>query len=1199
MAKETDSSFIQAVAEGVSLPFIVLDSRGLVKTANRAFKEYFKSQDRPDSLFDLFLLEDQPKIQQILFQAEKSGSPLKEVFSFKTTSKKSVKAEITVSPYLTPGEKLFCLSINPFVFAKGKENIVRIGINNDELDTLLGNAQVLKLIENIRSAYPFTLISKSRIQTEINKSELCLWVKDNAESFIVANSRFANLLRMKPSQLEGKPERNFLPVFYLEFHKALGSYIRESLSTLVINGFPLQGLMNFDVIEVPLLDTDNNVLAVICIARPPQAVQKEIQIIEKGTSEFSLELLHLPAVSVAANGSFTATNSYFRKEFKNSEGAPVLNLDALLPQESRDRVYRFLESNETKLRMDTEFISSREKSSVYSMYISKQATKPGEFYVFISVTDEDESFEELIKKKGKMHDSLIRYNPDPIYIYDAENLHFVEVNEAALSLYGYRREEFLQMDLTDLYTPEDIQTLLETGDDKPFQNKFMGPFKHKKKDGSAVFVEIFRIKFKYENRDAHFNIVRDISERLEKERQHQLFQAAFENTGDLIFITDQQGFIQYVNQAAVTRLQIKKEDILDSTLVSLMSDEFRGVVNTSIYYSHLTTPVTLNVKFSLPSVEHLAAEITAAPILNHTGSADSFCIIAKFEAEVREVIREVPVEKEVIKEVIKEVAVSGGSGNSGRQGTGSIFDQQQISTMFHEILTPINVMLGFIQEIKDSLDRPSMDQQEALDYINQNRDDLLRIMNSIAEYSGASGEIADEPQVIKITDVLETVLPGLQDPEAGLNKEFTLSKISSSLKFETLEKLFISFTELLLSVSAKITKEEQIYISAQTIDHDTFSIGIKDSLARVNDDVVKAFETIFVKKDYNYAKTIHISRFTLMTLTKLMERLFGRFEITQRNGKPFELSFVFPILFEAPGSEELQTEIPALPAVTLSSDIDDIPEYKPEVFVDDDSDLQTTPFPPYRQPEPVYAESFRQPEPEPAYEAPAEPARPKFPDFDEFEITKRVQENPSKIAVPAAKQMGGLGNVPPRPTAAPPPVINKQETPAVGRTRIPLAEIVKNSPPPPALEPPAAPPPAKNPFTATFEDKKTINLSEYNCLYIEDQVDSQILFKVQMKELKDIKFAVSFEEALPLLTTYKFDFIVMDINLQGEYNGLDSLKMIHQMPGFHKMPIVAVTAYVLPGDREKFIAAGFNDFISKPIFREKMISVLEKIFGDR
>ncbi|GAB1351102.1 hypothetical protein MASR1M107_33170 [Ignavibacteriales bacterium] len=131
---------------------------------------------------------------------------------------------------------------------------------------------------------------------------------------------------------------------------------------------------------------------------------------------------------------------------------------------------------------------------------------------------------------------------------------------------------------------------------------------------------------------------------------------------------------------------------------------------------------------------------------------------------------------------------------------------------------------------------------------------------------------------------------------------------------------------------------------------------------------------------------------------------------------------------------------------------------------------------------------------------------------------------------------------------------------------------------------------------AENKDTSSIDLRNMSCLYIEDQLDSQILFKVQMKELKSIKFSQSFEDAIPMLETEKFDFIVLDINLQGEYNGLDALKVIRTMEGLETIPIIAVTAYVLPGDKEKFIATGFTDFVSKPIFRNKIVEVLSKIF---
>ncbi len=98
-----------------------------------------------------------------------------------------------------------------------------------------------------------------------------------------------------------------------------------------------------------------------------------------------------------------------------------------------------------------------------------------------------------------------------------------------------------------------------------------------------------------------------------------------------------------------------------------------------------------------------------------------------------------------------------------------------------------------------------------------------------------------------------------------------------------------------------------------------------------------------------------------------------------------------------------------------------------------------------------------------------------------------------------------------------------------------------------------------------------------------------------MRDVKSIEFAPSFEAALPLLKTKRFDVIIMDINLQGEYNGLDALRIIQKMPGHKDIPIIASTAYTQPGARENFIAAGFSDFIPKPLLREKIIDILKRL----
>ena len=148
------------------------------------------------------------------------------------------------------------------------------------------------------------------------------------------------------------------------------------------------------------------------------------------------------------------------------------------------------------------------------------------------INSEDE-LQNILMHRGKMFEILIQKNPEPIFVYDKENLKFLEVNDAAIKLYGYSRDEFLQMDLTDLYAPEDIQTLLDSFGDESSEARFSKPFRHRKKDGSNVLVEISNTSFKFNDREAHFNIVKDITDSIAKDKQYQMLKTIF-NESDLI-----------------------------------------------------------------------------------------------------------------------------------------------------------------------------------------------------------------------------------------------------------------------------------------------------------------------------------------------------------------------------------------------------------------------------------------------------------------------------------------------------------------------------------------------------------------------------------------------------------------------------------------------------------------------------------------
>src|SRR6185295_18654782 len=69
------------------------------------------------------------------------------------------------------------------------------------------------------------------------------------------------------------------------------------------------------------------------------------------------------------------------------------------------------------------------------------------------------SNEQLRRKEADLR-YLFEKNPSPMWVYDRETYRFLEVNEAAVTLYGWSREEFLDMTILDIRPPEDVHRLV-------------------------------------------------------------------------------------------------------------------------------------------------------------------------------------------------------------------------------------------------------------------------------------------------------------------------------------------------------------------------------------------------------------------------------------------------------------------------------------------------------------------------------------------------------------------------------------------------------------------------------------------------------------------------------------------------------------------------------------------------------------------
>jgi len=81
------------------------------------------------------------------------------------------------------------------------------------------------------------------------------------------------------------------------------------------------------------------------------------------------------------------------------------------------------------------------------------------------------------------------------------------------------------------------------------------------------------------------------------------------------------------------------------------------------------------------------------------------------------------------------------------------------------------------------------------------------------------------------------------------------------------------------------------------------------------------------------------------------------------------------------------------------------------------------------------------------------------------------------------------------------------------------------------------------------------------------------------------------EEALKRIEKEAYDLVLMDIELPG-IDGIEATRIIKRK--YRNVPVIALTSYAMKGDREKFLAAGFDEYMSKPINLTQFVDKLEK-----
>ncbi len=1011
--------------------------------------------------------------------------------------------------------------------------VSHLRINTDEVYEFIEDKSILDILEFVKQSYPFTFIGRQKFRRKIDQLGFDFWIKDSEEKFVIVNNVFAKSQNSKISDIEGKWLSDIYDRNEYGLVRNITNYILFSSNSVIYEIFSKKNEPNLkQIVEFPICDIDDNVVAIIGFKQNAFQLDK----LNNGNSP-SIRLEEIPAVVVSVGQNFSVKNfsNMFYREFN-------LNPKSIINQ-SLQSIFN-LDFGKLLLEKSGRNIKIGKKE--YHFEYKNVSNNPEDGYFF--------SFIKLVEKSGKesssekTFDMVMHTSPDPMFIYGIDNLKFLKVNEAALKFYGYREDEFLGMDLTDLYAPEDIQTLVDSSSRNTVERGYTGPWRQKRKDGTTVEVEVSKSGIEYNKNRAHFNIIKDISSEADNNKIEEKYNLIFENSNDLIIETDADGFIQKINKSTINLLGYEKVFFSERPFLSLIIDDYRAKVNTSIFHSAKPTESNFNCELKTLNGKSVKVELYSTPLFGSNNEVESFLIIAKVEKEV--------VVKTVIEKVVEKEFITQAPSMDKKVS----LEPEFLGHFFHELLTPVNVIVGFSQELAENVDSSDSDAVEASEIIKQNQKILLQLMDNAVHYTELEqGKLKLNPTNVHFVELIDSIEADVKKVSVNLDKVFAYGKISSSLIFETDENTLQILTSLLIEFAMRVTKNERVFLSAYQSGPGHCVVAVKDSRNEISKELAEGLKEIFSGDENTVRHKYGISRFMLRYALKLTKILADSAGVIRKYGDAFEFGFTFPMRFD----EKKITEV--LEEKKLSKTEKEI---KAAQKIQDEIRANNT----------ISATKVEETKVEETKveETKVEEAKVEEAKVEELEIIKEVEVKSAPITVNANvnTQPSSQQNIQ-QPLEAT-EVLDQEVTEEVTPTLTETMEVEEVEP--------------------EIVEREEVKFENLSCLYVEDQIDSQILFKVQMKELKSIEFANSFEKAIPLLQSQVYDFIIMDINLQGEYNGLDALRAIQKMPEYKNVPIVAVTAYVLPGDRERFITAGFNDFISKPILRDKLESVLDNIF---
>lgn len=177
----------------------------------------------------------------------------------------------------------------------------------------------------------------------------------------------------------------------------------------------------------------------------------------------------------------------------------------------------------------------------------------------------------LLQDSNNKYKYLFENNPLPLFLVDFETLKILDCNMECLSLYGYMKDEFLQLTIKDIRPEEDIPLILNATENESTHGEILKKVsRHLKKNGELMYVEITAHLLDYNNKTSSLVLINDITAKIELEKKQlehvQFIETTLENLPIGIAVNKiDDGSATLINQQFYEIYGWKKQDLTDVT----------------------------------------------------------------------------------------------------------------------------------------------------------------------------------------------------------------------------------------------------------------------------------------------------------------------------------------------------------------------------------------------------------------------------------------------------------------------------------------------------------------------------------------------------------------------------------------------------------------------------------------------------------